>query len=111
MRREPVTVKLFDDKKKCRLIGVVNAIKEEHTDTGAISWWAPQPFSMVFTAHKDTTITHGTVTPDSVVPMLMQFKREGVRIPNLFHMVIKKGCTLTIQFGGRGGAEALCTLY
>lgn len=44
---EPVTIKLFDDKKKCQFIRVVNGIKEVNLATGTIAWRASSRYRKI----------------------------------------------------------------
>jgi len=102
-----VVLRLFDSLGECRYIEPIRAVRKILVREGTTTWTLKKKktHTVVFTAHKDTTIAFGTFTPKTTEKVrLWPIKAY---IPTVRDVVLKKGCTLTLLLGGVYGDEPL----
>ena len=109
-----VTLKLFDEHGKCRYIEPIRAIRTTD-DTGVTSWRlaSKKMHTIVFTAHKPTTIRYGTAQSEKLDVSLKQCGFHSAvrcRLPDVNDVKLDKCSTLTLQLGGWLGTDPLLTL-
>jgi len=106
-----VTVKLFDSNGKCRFITPIKSVYKTDKATGTTTWTqaAKGTLTIVFTAHKPTTIRYGTLQSEKLQTCFPS-RSVVARLPGVDNVYLGQGSSLTMNFGGSTGSQPLLNL-